>query len=62
MAGKAGGTIATGRHLVYEKHTPLCNLYTAMLDRMGAPVDRFGDSTGKLPGLDDPTCAGTGVG
>jgi hypothetical protein len=33
-----------------------------MLDRVGAPVDRFADSTGILPGLDDPTSAGTGVG
>ena len=26
LAGRAGGTLATGRHLVYEKNTPLCNL------------------------------------
>jgi hypothetical protein len=62
LAGKGGGTIATGRHLVYEKNTPLCNLYTAMLDRLGAPAGRFGDSTGPLAGLDDPTSGGTGVG
>ena len=62
MAGRGGGTLATGRHLAYEKGTPLCNLYTAMLDRVGAPVDRFGDSTGRLVGLDDPEFAGTGVG
>ena len=62
LAGKAGGTLATGRHLVCEKGTPLCDLYTAMLDRLGAPVPRFGDSTGRLPGLDDPTSGGSGVG
>jgi hypothetical protein len=33
-----------------------------MLDRLSAPVDRFGDSTGHLAGLDDPEFAGTGVG
>src|SRR4051794_26342556 len=33
LAGKAGGTLATGRHIKYEKNTPLCNLYTSMLDR-----------------------------
>jgi hypothetical protein len=59
LAGKGGGAFATGRHVQYEKKTPLCNLYTAMLERVGAPVDRFGDSTGKLAGLDDPTFAGT---
>jgi hypothetical protein len=59
MAGRAGGTLATGRHLVYEKDTPLCNLYRSMLARMSTPVDSFGDSTGELAGLDDPNFAGT---
>jgi hypothetical protein len=54
LGGRAGGTIAPGRHLGYAKDTPLCNLYVAMLDRVGAPVDRVADSTGPLPGLDDP--------
>ena len=59
LAGRGGGAFATGRHVAYEKKTPLCNLYTAMLERVGAPVDRFGDSTGKLKGLDDKAFAGT---
>lgn len=59
LAGKGGGAFATGRHVVYEKKTPLCNLYTAMLDRIGAPVERFGDSTGRLQGLDDRSFAGS---
>ena len=59
LAGGGGGAFATGRHLAYEKKTPLCNLYTSMLDRVGAPVDRFGDSTGKLKGLEDKSFAGT---
>jgi hypothetical protein len=53
MAGKGGGTLKTGRHLVYEKNTPFCNLFQAMLNRVGAPVDKFGDSTGELAGLND---------
>ncbi|MBI2948152.1 MAG: hypothetical protein HYY23_10930 [Verrucomicrobia bacterium] len=28
--------------------TPLCNLYVPMLERMGTPVEAFGDSTGPL--------------
>ncbi len=52
MAGRGGGTIATGRHLRYNQETPMCNLLVSMLDRMGAPVERFGDSTGALRGLD----------
>ena len=51
LAGRAGGTLAPGRHLVFEKKTPLCNLYRSMLRRMGCPVDSFGDSTGELPEL-----------
>jgi hypothetical protein len=58
LAGRAGGTLQTGRNLAYKKNTPLCNLYTAMLERMGAPVKHFGDSTETLPGLDDADFAG----
>ena len=58
LAGRAGGTLATGRHVAYEKNTPLCNLYKGMLKRMGAPVEQFSDSTGELPGLSDATFKG----
>jgi hypothetical protein len=58
LAGRGGGTIASGRHLVYSKNTPLCNLYQSMLARMGAPVERFSDSTGELVGLNDPSYHG----
>jgi hypothetical protein len=59
LAGGGGGTIASGRHLVYAKNTPLCNLYCSMLARLGAPVERFSDSTGELPGLADAAFKGT---
>lgn len=52
LAGRGGGTITPGRHLQYEKNTPLCNLYVSMLDRMGVKADMFGDSTGPLKNLD----------
>ncbi len=51
LAGSAGGTIDTGRHLRYDLETPVCNLFMSMLDRMGADVPYIGDSTGRLPGL-----------
>jgi len=35
----------------YKKNTPLTNLYLSMLDRVGAPVDQLGDSTGPLQQL-----------
>jgi hypothetical protein len=61
LAGKGGGTLAPGRHLVYGKKTPLCNLYRSMLNRMGTPVEKLGDSTGELPGLSDPAFGGEKV-
>ena len=51
VAGRAGGRLAAGRHLKYEKDTPLANLWLAMLDAFGAPVERFADSTGALKGV-----------
>ncbi|MCY4075303.1 MAG: DUF1552 domain-containing protein [Acidobacteria bacterium] len=36
-----------GRHLQYAD-TPLSNLLLAMLDKVGVPADRHGDSTGRL--------------
>jgi hypothetical protein len=53
LGGRGGGTLKTGRHLVYPKNTPLCNLYRSMLSRAGSPVDKFGDSTGELAGIND---------
>lgn len=51
MAGRANGSIDTGRFIRYRKETPLCNLYMSMLDRVGADVAEFGDATGRLEGL-----------
>ncbi len=53
LAGRGGGTLATGRALAYEKNTPLTNLYVGMLNRMGTPVEKFSDSSGELAGLGD---------
>jgi hypothetical protein len=52
LAGKGGNTLKTGRHLRYPKDTPLMNLYLCMLDRLGIHVDSFGDSKGRLTGLE----------
>ena len=51
LAGGGGGTIAGGRHLVYDAKTPLCNLYVELLSRMGLSRDSFGDSDGRLGNL-----------
>jgi hypothetical protein len=51
FAGRGGGSIKTGRHVRYERNTPMNNLYLCMLDRLGINVDRFGDSSGRLDQL-----------
>ena len=53
LAGKGGGTLRTGRHIVYPKNTPLNNLFLSMLDKLGVKADSLGDSTGRLGKLDD---------
>jgi len=52
IAGRGGNFIKPGRRIVYRKETPMCNLFLTMMDRMGVPVEHFGDSTGRLDGLD----------
>jgi hypothetical protein len=51
VCGTGGGTIKPGRHLTVTPQ-PLNNLNLSMLDRMGTPVDRLGDSTGRLANLE----------
>jgi hypothetical protein len=48
IAGKGGGTIKTGRRVVYRKETPMCNLHLAMMERMGVHMEHFGDATGTV--------------
>jgi hypothetical protein len=48
LLGGASGGIAGGRHVRLPKDTPLANLHLTLLDRVGVPVDRLGDSTGRL--------------
>ena len=48
LAGNAGGKFRTGRHVDLNTDLPLNNLYMRMLEEVGAPVGRLGDSTGIL--------------
>jgi hypothetical protein len=48
LAGKLGGQIQTGRHLVYPQDTPMTNLLLAILDKARVKIDKLGDSTGVL--------------
>ncbi|GAA4436200.1 DUF1552 domain-containing protein [Bremerella cremea] len=51
LGGRGGKTLDTGRHLPAEGMVPLCNLYHAMLQRMGVDIEAFGDSSGPLKDL-----------
>jgi hypothetical protein len=51
LAGRAGGRLNTGQHLIYSPDSPLSNLYVSMLDAFGTPVERFADSTGPARGV-----------
>jgi hypothetical protein len=42
------GQFKGGRHIKYPQNTPLANLHLSVLDKLGVPVDSFGDSTSKL--------------
>jgi hypothetical protein len=48
LIGKGAGSLESGRHLKFPRETPLMNLYLALFQRMDAPIERFGDSTGVL--------------
>lgn len=48
VVGGGAGTLKGGRHVRYQNDTPISNLYVSVLDKLGLPMDQFGDSTGKL--------------
>jgi uncharacterized protein DUF1552 len=53
VVGGGAGLLKGGRHLRYGNDTPLANLHVAVLDKLGVPVERFGDATGQLDYLSD---------
>ena len=48
LVGGEAHRIRGNRHLRYPKGTPLMNLYLTLLDKLEIPLERFGDSNGKL--------------
>ncbi|AMV21885.1 DUF1552 domain-containing protein [Planctomyces sp. SH-PL14] len=51
LAGRAGGRLKGGEHVKFGKEVPLTNLYLTMLDWMGVPCEKLGDSTERLKGM-----------
>jgi hypothetical protein len=48
VVGGGGGKHRGGRHIRYADQTPLANVHLTLLGMMGANVEKFGDSTGKI--------------
>jgi len=48
LAGGASGALKGGRHLRHAKDTTMSNLLLAMIDKLGIPTEKFGDSTGMI--------------
>lgn len=53
LVGGGAGQIRGGRHIRFPKETPLTNLYLSMLDKIGVPAEKIGDSTGRVEHLSD---------
>ena len=55
LAGRGGGSLQTGRVLDYldrgDDNRRACSLYLSLMDRMGVPLERFGDTDRRLADL-----------
>lgn len=54
VAGGAAGNVQGGRHVTYEKHTPMANLHLTLLNKAGVEMDSFADSNGTADELFAP--------
>jgi hypothetical protein len=54
VAGGAAGAFRGGRHVTFQKSTPLANLHLTLLDRVGISLDQFADSNGRFDDLFGP--------
>jgi hypothetical protein len=53
LVGGGAGALKGGRHLVYPQDTPLTNLQLTLLERLGVPAKKLGDSTGQFTELSE---------
>ena len=51
LLGGGAGTLKGGRHLVYPDDTPLTNLQLTLLNKLGVPTEKLGDSSGPFKEL-----------
>lgn len=51
VVGGGAGTLKGGRHIAQKTGTPLANLHLTLLNKMGVPLEKIGDSTGQMNDL-----------
>ena len=54
VGGGAAAGMKGGRHIRYDKPTPLANLHLTLLDKAGVRLEKFADSDGKVDDLFAP--------
>ena len=53
LLGGGAGALKGGRHLIYPEHTPLTNLQLTLLNKLGVPAEKLGDSNGQFSNLSE---------
>ena len=48
LIGRGGNYFKPGRRVLVRKETPMSNFHLTLMDRMGVPLENFGDSSGHL--------------
>jgi len=48
LIGRGGNYFKPGRRVVYRKETPMSNFHLTLMERMGVPMEHFGDASGQL--------------
>jgi hypothetical protein len=54
VAGGAAGKMRGGRHIRFDKPTPLANLHLTLLNKVGVRLESFADSQGQIDELFEP--------
>lgn len=54
VAGGAAGKMRGGRHIRFDKPTPLANLHLTLMDKVGVKLESFADSHGQVDELFEP--------
>ena len=51
LVGGGNGKLQGGRHLRVPDGTPMTNMLLSIADGLDVPMEKFGDSSGRLPGI-----------